>query len=192
MRAPSTPSREPKGSGDGGTGAIPRPRLSGGSGHPSPTFRPVEGAKILGAVSRRGGDHRRVPAPYPPAARRLSLRPAGDHIPSDVVVPASLLATTRRQPAPGGRRGQDRDEEPLQVLRDRLLSRRHRRSRDQRREAPSCAPIFATSSTLTISPAGSRPSKASRHTSSSANAHRLGAAIQVIASQDPIDGRGRG
>jgi hypothetical protein len=46
------------------------------------------------------GDHRRVPAPYPPAARRLSLRPAGDHIPSDAVVPASLLATTRRQPAP--------------------------------------------------------------------------------------------
>jgi hypothetical protein len=78
-------------------------------------------AKILGPVSRRGGDHRRVPAPYPPAARRLSLRLAGNRSPSDAVVPASLLATTRHQPAPGGRRGKDREEE-VQVLCDRLLS----------------------------------------------------------------------
>jgi hypothetical protein len=44
------------------------------------------------------------------------VRPAGDPSPSDAVVAASQLATTRRQPAPEGRRGQDRDEEQVQVF----------------------------------------------------------------------------
>jgi hypothetical protein len=68
---------------------------------------------------------------------------AGDHIPSDAVVPASLLATTRRQPAPGGRRGQDRDEGKLQVARpsSQLRRRLQFRSQSQDPQRPHAIPV---------------------------------------------------
>ena len=51
---------------------------------------------------------------------------AGDHSPSDAVVPTSLLATTRHQPATGGRRRQGPPRRKFKSYAIWLLSRRHR------------------------------------------------------------------
>jgi hypothetical protein len=52
---------------------------------------------------RGGGDHRRFPAAYAAAARRLPLCAAADHPASDAVIPASLPLASRHQPIAAGR-----------------------------------------------------------------------------------------
>src|ERR1700730_6562168 len=66
-------------------------------------------------------DRHRRPAADAAAARRLPLCAAGDHPAPDPFIPASLFATAREQPPPGGRRGQAR-EAKVQELSDRLFS----------------------------------------------------------------------
>jgi transposase InsO family protein len=65
-----------------------------------------QGSQIDCAFHRGGGDHRRFPAAYAAAARRLPLCAAADHPASDAVIPTSLLPAPRHQPIAGGRRQQ--------------------------------------------------------------------------------------
>ena len=94
----------------------------------------AEGPEVDGAVDRGGGDHRRLPAAYAAAARRLPLRPAADDSAPDTLVPASLPAASWHQPLAGCRRRQAGEEE-VQDLPDRLLPHRHRRGADRRGQA---------------------------------------------------------
>ena len=65
-------------------------------------------AAVDGAVDRGGGGHRRLPAAYAAAARRLPLRAAADDPAPDALVAASLPAAPRHQPAARGRGRQAR------------------------------------------------------------------------------------
>jgi hypothetical protein len=83
-----------------------------------------QGRQVDSAFHRGGGDHRRFPAAYAIAARRLPLCAPADHPASDAIIPASLSPAPRHQPIAGGRR-QQASEEKVQGLPDRLLPHRH-------------------------------------------------------------------
>jgi transposase InsO family protein len=64
-------------------------------------YRPAdgtEGREIVSAVGRGGGDHCRLPAPYPVAVGRLPLCLATDHSAPDTLFIASLPAASRDRP----------------------------------------------------------------------------------------------
>ena len=83
---------------------------------------------------RGGSHHRRLPAAYAAAARRLPLcAPADDPAP-DALIPASLPAAARHLPAAGRGRRQA-GKKKFKTLSDRLLPHRHRRGAHGRGQA---------------------------------------------------------
>src|SRR4051794_30759114 len=94
----------------------------------------TKGTAIDGAVDRGRGGHRLLRPAYASAARGLLVRTPADNPASDALVIASLSATAWDRPSCSDRRRQA-GKEKVQVLSDRLLPHRHRRSADRRGKA---------------------------------------------------------
>src|SRR3954451_17687257 len=94
----------------------------------------TKGTAIDGAVDRGRGGHRWLPPAYASAARLLLVPTPADNPASDALVIASLSATAWDRPSCSDRKRQA-GKEKVQVLSDRLLPHRHRRSADRRGKA---------------------------------------------------------